>query len=126
MKAWRQLAKMAIAMVCVASLQAHADPRIYEAVLSALGKPSQWYGSFERGLNHPAACLSLSFGVAAGTGLSARLARIVAADDIPVARRVMVRSEPEYGLERDVPVAVEQVGLGRGVRWKGSPLPSAD
>ena len=29
---------------------------------------------------------------------------IVAADDIPVARRVMVRGEPEHGLERDVPV----------------------
>ena len=30
-------------------------------------------------------------------------ARIVAANDIP-ARRVMVRCEPEHGLERDVPV----------------------
>jgi hypothetical protein len=31
-------------------------------------------------------------------------ARIVAADDILVARRVMVRGETEHGLERDVPV----------------------
>ena len=31
-------------------------------------------------------------------------ARIVAADDVPVARRVMARGEPEDGLERDVPV----------------------
>jgi hypothetical protein len=31
-------------------------------------------------------------------------ARIVTADDIPVARRVMARGEPEDGLERDVPV----------------------
>src|SRR5436305_1678718 len=31
-------------------------------------------------------------------------AGIVASDDIPVTRRVMVRGEPEYGLERDVPV----------------------
>jgi hypothetical protein len=32
------------------------------------------------------------------------VARIVAADDIPVAHRVMVRGEPEHDLERDVPV----------------------
>src|SRR3954471_21082094 len=31
-------------------------------------------------------------------------AGIVAADDIPVTRRVMARGEPEHGLERDVPV----------------------
>ena len=31
-------------------------------------------------------------------------AGIVAPDDIPVTRRVMVRGEPEHGLERDVPV----------------------
>jgi hypothetical protein len=31
-------------------------------------------------------------------------AGIVAPDDIPVARRAMVRSEPEHGLERDVPI----------------------
>ena len=31
-------------------------------------------------------------------------ARIVAADNIPVARRVVVRGEPEHGLERYVPV----------------------
>src|SRR5437899_7961108 len=29
---------------------------------------------------------------------------IVASDDIPVTRRVMVRGEPEHGFERDVPV----------------------
>jgi hypothetical protein len=32
-----------------------------------------WGWSFARGLNHPAACPSLSFGAAAGAGLSARL-----------------------------------------------------
>ena len=31
-------------------------------------------------------------------------AGIFAPDDIPVARRAMVRGEPEHGLERDVPV----------------------
>src|SRR6516162_6387738 len=31
-------------------------------------------------------------------------AGIIAADDIPVARRVMARGEPKHGLERDVPV----------------------
>src|SRR4051794_2063527 len=31
-------------------------------------------------------------------------AGIVAPDDVPVTRRVMVRGEPEHGLERDVPV----------------------
>src|SRR5437763_12624893 len=31
-------------------------------------------------------------------------AGIVAPDDIPVTRRVMVRGEPEHGFERDVPV----------------------
>src|SRR4051812_7748074 len=31
-------------------------------------------------------------------------AGIVAPDDVPVTRRVMVRGEPEHGFERDVPV----------------------
>src|SRR5262245_3693546 len=47
---------------------------------------------------------SLSCGGAARAGLSAGLCGIVAPDDIPVTRRVMVRGEPEHGFERDVPV----------------------
>jgi hypothetical protein len=62
------------------------------------------------------ACLSLSCGVAARAGLSARLCGIVAPDDIPVTRRVMVRGEPEHGFERDVPVEAPIV------RMRGQPL----
>ena len=49
-------------------------------------------------------CRSLSSAPRLAPDCRHAFARIVAADDVPVARRVMVRGEPEDGFERDVPV----------------------